>query len=106
MNYFPEGSYQIGPFMGVTKDKDTIKSYKYKGNTRKLRFVCYTAYNACGLIGPENNGIAVLDEDMKQVICDKINKDKWGDILAQDDFEKLVEWLTEQAGNRFRTVIS
>jgi hypothetical protein len=37
---------------------------------RNLRIVLYGAYNALGLIGPEMNGIAILDEDARRVILD------------------------------------
>lgn len=38
---------------------------------RTLRIVLYGAYNAMGLIGPEKNGIAVLDEDARNVVLDE-----------------------------------
>lgn len=37
---------------------------------RTLRVVLYGAYNAMGLIGPECNGIAILDEDARCVVLD------------------------------------
>lgn len=37
---------------------------------RTLRIVLYGAYNALGLIGPEMNGIAILDEDSMSVVLD------------------------------------
>ena len=37
---------------------------------RTLRIVLYGAYNALGLIGPEMNGIAILDEDARCVVLD------------------------------------
>jgi len=37
---------------------------------RKIRIVLYGAYNALGLVGPEMNGIAILDEDARRVILD------------------------------------
>lgn len=37
---------------------------------RTLRVVLYGAYNALGLIGPEMNGIAILDEDARCVVLD------------------------------------
>lgn len=39
---------------------------------RTFRLVMYRAYNAMGLIGYENNGIAVLDEDRMAVVVDGI----------------------------------
>ena len=54
----------VGQYTMVCHDK-TLKFGK-----RSFRVLVYGAYNACGLIGPENNGIAVLDEDRMQVILD------------------------------------
>lgn len=58
-------SKNVGPFMGVTQD-ETITL-----DGRKFRIVLYAAYNALGLIGPEKNGIAVLNEDAKDVVLDE-----------------------------------
>jgi hypothetical protein len=54
----------VGQYTMVSLDK-TLKFGR-----RSFRVVVYGAYNALGLIGPENNGIAVLDEDRMQVILD------------------------------------
>ena len=60
-------SKQVGPFVGVAADE--TRTFE---NGRRFRFLVYGAFNACGLIGPEKNGIAVLDEDNRQVVCDEI----------------------------------
>jgi hypothetical protein len=76
--------YDVGPFVKVSRDKKRT----YEENGRTLRFVLYGAYNAMGLIGPESNGIAVLDEDNKQVITDemgKISSGYYGPSQAQID---------------------
>lgn len=54
----------VGQYTMVSRD-ETLKF----GN-RTFRVVLYGAYNAMGLIGTERNGIAVLDEDRKQVVLD------------------------------------
>jgi hypothetical protein len=54
----------VGRYAMVSRDK-TLKF----GN-RTFRVVLYGAYNAMGLIGTEQNGIAVLDEDRMQVVLD------------------------------------
>ena len=64
---------QIGPFMGVSCEHS--RTYK---NGITLRFIIYSAYNAFGLIGPESNGIAVLCENDKAVVCDEIEKQSSG----------------------------
>lgn len=59
--------------MGVELDRKV--SYP---NGRTLRFLTYGAYNAFGLIGSEKNGVAVLDEDNKAVVCDELYKEDSG----------------------------
>jgi len=54
----------VGQYAMVSMDK----SLDFGG--RKFRVVLYGAYNAMGLIGPEMNGIAVLDHDRKHVVLD------------------------------------
>jgi hypothetical protein len=54
----------IGQYAMVSQDQ-TLNF----GN-RTFRVVLYGAYNAFGLIGPENNGIAVLDDDRRAVVLD------------------------------------
>lgn len=53
---------RLGPYMGITRDE---KRGRY-------RLVMYNAYNAFGLIGTEFNGIAVLDDKRRQVLCDNL----------------------------------
>lgn len=54
----------VGQYTMVSMDK----TLDFGG--RRFRVVLYGAYNALGLIGTENNGIAVLDEDRLQVVFD------------------------------------
>lgn len=85
MGVFPS----VGPFMGVELDR--IVSYP---NGRKLRFLTYGAYNAFGLIGSEKNGVAVLDEDRKVVVCDELYREASGyfgiSAAQRRKFEALV----------------
>ena len=60
------GDKQVGPFMGVDFDK-TVKR-----GERTFRIITYQAYNAFGLIGSEVNGVAILDEDKKEVLARNI----------------------------------
>lgn len=57
----------IGPFEFIRENK--VVNYP---NGESFRFVIYGAYNAMGLIGPEQNGIAILNEKEMNVICDQI----------------------------------
>jgi hypothetical protein len=81
----------VGPFMGVTKDKVVEKG------GRKFRLVLYGAYNAFGLIGSECNGIAVLDEDRKEVVLDeeaKIPSGYYGPSESQKKRFKEIRTMT------------
>lgn len=56
----------VGPYMGAVVDEiKTVGRHHY-------RVIGYTAFNARGLIGSECHGIAILDEDKKEVIADEI----------------------------------
>lgn len=59
----------VGPFVGVAAD--AVRTFP---NGRKFRFIVYGAYNAFGLIGPEKNGVAVLDETDPAVVCDELGR--------------------------------
>ena len=58
----------VGPFMWVSFDR--VREFE---NGRNFRVIIYGAYNA-GIIGSESNGIAILDDDKAQVLCDEISK--------------------------------
>lgn len=62
----------VGPFAGVLDQYDT--KVKPIGSAESFRVIIYAAYNAFGLIGPERNGIAILNEDRSNVFCDEIAK--------------------------------
>jgi hypothetical protein len=66
-------SQRVGPYTGVDFDR-TIEF----SNGRKFRIITYQAYNACGLIGSEYNGVAILDEDQHRVLCDNIAAESTG----------------------------
>ena len=57
----------VGPYTGVQFDR--VRKYE---NGRSLRILTYQAFNAMGLIGSECNGVAILDEDNKQVLTDEL----------------------------------
>ena len=62
---------RLGPFVGISADKK-ITFEDLPGRT--FRLIIYGAYDAFGLIGSECNGIAVLDEDKLEVVCDEISR--------------------------------
>lgn len=61
-------SEKVGPFEKVSRDE--IREF----GDQKFRIVLYGAYNAMGLIGSEFNGVAVLWENQRQVVCDNLCK--------------------------------
>ncbi len=98
----PNGLYprNINPFTGVQYD---ITVTFDKNNV--YRIISYEAYNAMGLIGSEHNGIAILDENKKQVLTDLIMQagSGWGGVsnkvfaemdrlsrLTLDEFKEFV----------------
>lgn len=71
-NVMFDSSARVGPFVGVTHDRRVIYG------DREFRIIAYCAYNAGGLIGPEMNGVAILDEDNKVVVVDELCKEPTG----------------------------
>jgi hypothetical protein len=69
----------IGQYAMVSQDQ------VLKFGNRTFRVVLYGAYNAYGLIGPEKNGIAVLDEDMMRVVLDGHCQQQTGYFGPSDD---------------------
>lgn len=84
------------PYMWCSRDQIVSP----KGTKRRFRLLLYGAYNAFGLIGPECNGIAVLDEDKRQVVADEIAKLSSGyfgsSSRQSEEFDRLVgaDWKT------------
>lgn len=100
---FGPNTYDLLPFMGVHKSYDVTKEYKdAQGNPRKLRFFIYQAYNAMGLIGTENNGIAVVDENLKKVLCDQIDRSKWDELTSIEDFNDVIWKISSEPRSRFQ----
>ena len=59
----------IGPYDYIKATTTTTKTAGKK-KERTFRLAIYGAFNAYGLIGPERNGIVILDEDERAVLCD------------------------------------
>lgn len=99
----------VGPFTFVSCDEKRIVG------ADEYRVVLYGAYNAGGLIGPERNGIAVLSESLKAVICDEIACEGTGYFGPSKkqiaEFEKLMTCspeefvMTVNASDRLRSQI-
>lgn len=88
-----QGYPSVGPYTWITFDQK--RTFEESGRT--FRIIVYGAFNAYGLIGSEHNGVAVLDEDQMQVLCDDIAKDISGYFGPSDRQWGTAEWLTEKA---------
>jgi hypothetical protein len=75
----------VGQYTMVSRDS------ALKFGNRTFRVVLYGAYNSMGLIGSENNGIAVLDEDRMQVVLDGHFREDTGAYGPSESQTK--EWL-------------
>lgn len=86
---------RVGPFRGVQFDKQ-VTFVLPDESKRTFRVLTYQAYDAFGLVGSECNGIAVLDEDNKSVLCDEIGKQQTGWFGASqtqlDMAEGILNW--------------
>jgi len=93
-------SPSVGPFMGVIADKK-----RRFPNGRTFRFLVYQAYNALGLIGTEKNGIAILDEDNREVVCDELARSMSGLSVPTQAQTELFQHLTDsEKGMSFEAV--
>jgi len=94
----------VGRYMGVTRDE-------IRG---QYRIIVYGALNAYGLIGPEINGIAVLDEDERVVLLDRHAQQDTGyfgpsreqvkefERLVNLPYEELTEFVESHPNYRYR----
>jgi hypothetical protein len=77
----------VGQYTMVSRDESV------RFGDRSFRVVLYGAYNAMGLIGTEHNGIAVLDEDRRQVVLDghfRQDSGAYGPTRAQaEEWERI-----------------
>lgn len=75
---------RIGPYVGVAMRAHL----HFEEVHRNFTIALYGAYDAYGLIGPEVNGIVVLDDDNMQVVADEIertNSGYFGPSKAQEE---------------------
>jgi hypothetical protein len=93
--------HRVGNFVGVSKD---IKR-KFP-NGRSFRIIIYCAYDAYGLIGPESNGIAILDEDEMHVVTDEIDKAGTGYYGPTEKQLKFFEQLCTMPWQEFKEVVN
>lgn len=82
-------------------------------NNRKLIVFAYRAYNAFGLIGPEKNGIGILDVTKGTILADEICKESSGycglsdkqytkaQEIASYDFREMCQFVNNSGRNRY-----
>jgi hypothetical protein len=100
-----EGGKNIGPFVGV--DYECVIAFRQaRRRDRKFHVFTYQAYNACGLIGHECNGVAVCDIERGQVLCDEIAKQATGYFGASDEQVETIKRLLASSWAEFREVIN
>ena len=95
----------IGPYTGVEYEA-TLEFKLARRPSRKFFVFTYKAYNACGLVGHECNGVAILDENRKQVLCDELAKQVSGWSGASEAQVDLVRRLQASGWNEFRQTIN
>ena len=95
----------IKPYTGV--QLDITAEFKTPTGPRHFRIITYQAYDAYGLIGTEINGVAVLDDDQKQIVCDKMWPNRqggWGGA-TQEQVENA-ERLADLRWDLFKSEVS
>jgi hypothetical protein len=89
------------PYMGVQFDQQV--TFSTGEGPRHFRIFTYQAYNAMGLVGSECNGIAIGDDDKRQIVTDEIAKQGSGYFGASqaqfDEAERIcaMDWETFMA---------
>jgi hypothetical protein len=73
---------------------------------RTFRILTYQAFDAHGLIGSECNGILILDEDEKKVVCDEILKQDSGYFGASHDQLHKADEITRMKWGEFVQLLS
>ena len=87
------------PFIGV--EHEFLKTLKVGKKTRRFRVFTYQAYSAFGLIGPENNGVAICDEDRNCVVIDELEAQDSGYFGASRQQIELLQRLAAMSQDDF-----
>lgn len=84
-------AYSIGPYTGISREA----ALEFPEVGRRFRLAIYAAFNAHGLIGSEDNGIVLLDEDKRFVVLDQHFQEfsgYYGPTVRQiDEFERITK---------------
>jgi hypothetical protein len=73
---------------------------------RSFRVVLYGAYDAFGLIGSECNGIAILDEDHREVLTDEIAIEATGYFGPSESQVRVFETITGLKWAEFKEMVN
>ena len=92
---------QVGPYMGI--QFDAILNF---GNDKVFRVLISQAYNAFGLIGPEHNGIVVLDENKTSVLLDRHLEQSTGYFGASKQQIDFVRSLLTMTWKDFKAFVN
>ncbi len=94
-----------GPYRGIQFD-ETVTITTPDGTERTFRILTYQAFDAHGLIGSECNGILILDEDEKKVVCDEILKQSSGYFGASKEQFKKADEIIKMKWGEFTLFLS
>ena len=94
-------SKNLLPFMGVEFDQ-TVEF----DNGKKFRVITYQAYNAYGRIGPEKNGIAILNENERNVVLDEHLKQSTGYFGASKQIIAEAQKIANLPWNQFQAFVN
>ena len=89
--------HRIGPFHYADAAHKAQRTFKVGKARRTFTIVLSTAYNAFGLIGPEFNGLAVLDDDNMAVVADRIAEANHGTAPTRSQLELFQRVTTDEA---------
>jgi len=94
----------LNPYMGVEFDQSI--TFMVNGKPRCFRVFAYRAYNAYGLIGPEHNGIAIADDDKKNILCDGLKPISTGYFGLSQEQLKEADRITKLTWEQFRDFVN
>lgn len=95
-------SCQTGPYMHGPSDKWTKVFESDDGGKRTFTLLIAGAYNA-GIIGPEHNGIVVLDEDNQKVVLDRHLPQTSGNYGPSAEQKAEIQRILEMSWQKFAT---
>lgn len=92
----------VHPFMGIQHEQEK----HFPAQNRTFLIITYQAYNAFGLIGPEQNGVAILDKDQGEVLCDQIGVQDTGYHGASVKQVELFHEILGMPWEKFRAFVN